>query len=394
MSKQDQIAAQQQAIGKDFISPLKAVFPWTKDKEIASAKLYDLLQRALSPDNHYFSANESKFKNTAIAQDEITKLFTNYVVIDKYRIPENFLKLFHLDLRDPDIEEKVIRLFQKARSLKDKTWRILFIEDKIIVFRTEERLVHEYHNLTQWEKKRSQKVTKFNTFSNIYDAIRSQYYIIENSQNKQLACEEDQKEALSLAQDLREQWIVAIKDWEWQRKLDAIIEDIERATNYRVLGACLYNLQNLTFKNPSIDANLLMGGANKLKKRFDDLQKIVGVVSYQLEDLESRLQEYENHLEMFLTQLSFANKEFALDNYFLEYRNIHSRYWDISPFCEFHKRLQNDRANKKPYDKTCDLITNVFGKYRAEHKSKLSWETTLSSPSFDEFKDMLNSFRS
>jgi hypothetical protein len=86
----------------------------------------------------------------------------------------------------------VIRLFQKARALKDKTWRILFVEDKIIVFRTEDRLVHKQSShLTQWEKNRSQKVTTFNTFSNIYDAIRSQYYIIENSQNKQLACEED-----------------------------------------------------------------------------------------------------------------------------------------------------------------------------------------------------------
>jgi hypothetical protein len=45
----------------------------------------------------------------------------------------------------------------------------------------------------------------FNTFSNIYDAIRSQYYIIQNSQEKQIACEEYQKEALSLAQSLREQ---------------------------------------------------------------------------------------------------------------------------------------------------------------------------------------------
>jgi hypothetical protein len=100
---------------------LKAVFPWTKDKKIITAKLYDLLQRSLSPDNHYFTANENKFKNSAIVQDEISNLFTNYIVIDKNKIPENFLKLFHLDLKDPEIEQKVIRLFQKARALKDKT---------------------------------------------------------------------------------------------------------------------------------------------------------------------------------------------------------------------------------------------------------------------------------
>ena len=121
MSKQDQIAVQQQAIEKGFISPLKAVFPWTKDKKIITAKLYDLLQRSLSPDTHYFTANENKFKNSAIVQDEISNLFTNYIVIDKNKIPENFLKLFHLNIKDPEIEQKVIRLFQKARALKDKT---------------------------------------------------------------------------------------------------------------------------------------------------------------------------------------------------------------------------------------------------------------------------------
>jgi hypothetical protein len=39
------------------------------------------------------------------------------------------------------------------------------------------------------------------------------------------------------------------------------------------------------------------------------------------------------------------------------------------------------------------LIHSVFGKYKAEHKNKLSWESTLSSPSFDEFKDNLNVYR-
>jgi hypothetical protein len=121
MSKQDQISAQEQALQNGFVSPLKSVFPWTKDKKIISAKLYDLLQRSLSPNAYYFSPNESKFQNDTISQDEISKLFTNYIVIDKNKLPENFIKLFHLDLKDPDIEQKVIRLFQKARSLKDKS---------------------------------------------------------------------------------------------------------------------------------------------------------------------------------------------------------------------------------------------------------------------------------
>ena len=371
MSKQDQISAQEQALQNGFVSPLKSVFPWTKDKKIISAKLYDLLQRSLSPNAYYFSPNESKFQNDTISQDEISKLFTNYIVIDKNKLPENFIKLFHLDLKDPDIEQKVIRLFQKARSLKDKSWRILFVEDNIVIFRTEERLVHRQSSyLTQWEKRRSQKVTMFNTFSNIYDAIRSQYYIIQNSQEKQIACEEYQKEALSLAQSLREQWIIMVKDLEWKRKLDALIVDIWNATNYKILGACLYNLEHLTFKNPSIDANLLDWSKNKFRKRFTDLKSIVDVVSCQLQDLESILWSYENHLEMLLIQMNI-NRTYAVDNYLSEYRNIHAKYWDVAPFCEFYKRIQQDRANKKSSDATIDIIRNSFWVYKEEHKNKL-----------------------
>ena len=78
------------------------------------------------------------------------------------------------------------------------------MDDKIIIFRSEERLVHKRSDgLTRGEKKRSEFVTTFNTFSNIYDAIRSQYYVVDNTTDKQNDCKKYQQELLKLAQEAR-----------------------------------------------------------------------------------------------------------------------------------------------------------------------------------------------
>ena len=82
---------------------------------------------------------------------------------DKNKLPKNFVKLFELDLTSPDIENQVKNVFQRARLLdKDHhSGRIVFIDDKIVIFRNEEIVVHkETEGLTKAEKKRSKIVSK------------------------------------------------------------------------------------------------------------------------------------------------------------------------------------------------------------------------------------------
>jgi hypothetical protein len=53
------------------------------------------------------------------------------------------LEVFDLDPKDPDIQSKVEALFQKARLLDKHSARVIFVDDKIIIFRNEERLIHQ-----------------------------------------------------------------------------------------------------------------------------------------------------------------------------------------------------------------------------------------------------------
>ena len=294
------------------------------------------------------------------------------MVVDKNNLPENFVKLFELDLNDPDIENQVKNIFQKARLLDKKSARIVFVDDKIVIFRNEERLVHKQSKwLTQWEKKRSEFFTTFNTFSNIYDAVRSQYYIIQNSEDKKSDMRTYQQAILKLAQEARIFWIQNVKNGEWKRKIDQIIEETENARNFKVLAANLQNLENLTLKNSSIDANLLEGAKNKFWKRFDDLQDIIWVVNKQLNDMVNILVEHQNALDMFLLSISFANKDLVLSNYRKDYKKIDDKYWAISPFCVFNEWIEKYNKDEKKYIKFINQIKILFEAYKSEHTDKL-----------------------
>ena len=162
-----------------------------------------------------------------------------------------------MDPQSPDIQDEVESIFKKARLLDKKSGRIVFIDDKIVIFRNEETLMHkETSGLTQGEKRRTEISTTFNTFSNIYDAIRSQHYTLQSSQEKQDEYKTLQKNILELAQEIQTLGF-DVKDGAFKRKLNSIIAEVEGASNYRVLGANLQELQNLTFTNKVIDANLL-----------------------------------------------------------------------------------------------------------------------------------------
>ena len=381
------------------ILPLKSVFSWTKSKEMISSDLYMNLQRSLSPQEKYFLGNKKLFKkNDSSYNKQIFDLFQSYVVVDKDKLPENFLKLFELDLNDTDIENQVKNIFQKARLLDKKSARIVFVDDKIVIFRNEERLVHKQSKwLTQWEKKRSEIVTTFNTFSNIYDAVRSQYYIIQNSEDKKDECKIYQQELLKLAQEAKYFWVQNVKNWEWKRKIDQIIEETKNARNFKVLAANLQNLENLTFKNPSIDANLLEWAKNKFRKRFWDLQNILGVVNKQLNDMTNILVEYENALDMFLSSMSFANQDLVLSNYRKDYRKINDKYWDISPFCVFNEWIEKYNKDEKNYLNFVNQMKTLLEAYKSEHTDKLMEiekpNISLPAPEIENFGEVKDNLR-
>lgn len=194
----------------------------------------------------------------------------SYLQIDANNIPDRFGELFGLDSSDPDINDKVISLFRKGRLLDNSTGRVVFIDDKIVIFRNEEQLVHKRertHKYTPGEKKRTKIVTTFNTFEDIYSAIRSQYYTIDNSTQKKDDYKQLQQELLKLIQEIRALGYDH-KDSTFERRIHDISEDIHTATNAKVLAAQLQNLQAIAFNNKIIDSNHLTGAKNKLHTRF------------------------------------------------------------------------------------------------------------------------------
>lgn len=388
MTIKSQISHQEKWIESWHIFPLKSVFTRTQMKEILSSQLYQNLQRALSPKEYFFKWNNALFqKNNPQYNKQIYNLFQSYIVVDPDKLPENFIKLFELDIKSKDIQEQVESIFKKARLLEKDSARIVFIDDKIVIFRNEQTLTHKKSKwLTTWEKKRTEISTTFNTFSNIYDAIRSQYHTIQSSQEKQDDYKLLQQDILKLAQEIQ---ILGfeIKDWEFKRRLDSIISEVDGATNFRVLWANLQNLQNLTFTNKSIDFNLLEWAKNKLLKRFQDLQKIVWIVKNQLNDLENILIEYQNWLDLFLDQIQFTNMWLSIENYNNSYLKLEKKYWPISPFNTFHNRINKYKNDKLLYPKFLNYIQALFDVYKDEHKKKLSWKDFFEK--FDDIKSNL-----
>lgn len=358
------------------IFPIKAVFPRTQSKEIISSQLYLNLQRALSSKEYFFKWNTSLFKkNDSQHNKQIYDLFQSYIVFDPHKLPQNFIELFDLDPYDPQIQSKLESIFKPARLLDKKSARIIFVDDKIIIFRNQQKLTHTQSPLTKWEKNRSEIQTTFNTFSNIYDAIRSQYYTVQSSQSKQNDYKLLQKEILTLAQEIQTLWY-NVKDMQFKRQLNSIISDISHATNFRVLAAKLQNLQELTFTNKVIDSNLLQWAQNKLSKRFQDLQDIIWIVKVQLDQLENILTQYQTDLDLFLSQVQFTDKSLAINNYDKIYLRLAQKYWPISPFSIFHQWIIKYQNDQKLFPKFVHYIQTLFITFQDEHQKKLSSRTS------------------
>ena len=152
---------QQIWIEKWHITRLTSVFPWTQSRELLTAELYKNLQRAVSPSEKYFLGNKNLFeRNNPSHNREIYDLFLSYVEVD----PE----LFELKGDKEEIKKQTLSLFKQARLLDKKSSRISFIDDKTVIFRTEEKLTHKNpeRKLTRADKNRTEYQTTFNTYSN------------------------------------------------------------------------------------------------------------------------------------------------------------------------------------------------------------------------------------
>jgi len=364
---------QQSGLNAWRITPVKWVFSWTQSKELLSAELYKSLQRAVSPADRLFVGNTNLFqKNNPKHNRALYQEFLSYVEIDPEKLPPRFLEVFDLDPKDPGIQSKVEALFQKARLLDKHSARVIFVDDKIIIFRNEERLIHQNQTkkLTQWEKRRTEIITTFNTFDSLYDAIRSQNYAIEWSEERKDDYKQLQKDILALAQDIRVSGYWE-KDAEFQRKLTDIISQIEHATNAKILAANLQNLQALTTTNKSVDFNLLHGAKNKFAKRFHDLQNIISVIERQLNDMENILVQHESALNMFLNQITFANPELCISNYNNAIRTIPEEFREISPFSAFSNAINHVYKNTPAGLKDiAQEIKKVYSEYTSEHTEK------------------------
>jgi len=394
MTIQGKISHQKHGLDKWDIYPIKWVFSWTQSKEIISSQLYLNLQRALSPKEYFFKWNNSLFKkNNTQYNKQIYNLFQSYIIIDPDKLPDNFVKLFELNPDSDNIQSQVESIFKKAKLLDRNSARIVFVDDKIVIFRNEERLTHKDNKkLTKWQKRRSEIVTTFNTFSNIYDAVRSQYHTISSSQDKQDDYKLLQKDILTLAQEIKFLWYW-VKDWALKRSLDSIISNIQNATNAKVLAANLQNLQKLTFTNRSIDSNLLQWAKNKLSKRFKDLQSIIGVIQNQLNELENILTEHQSCLDLFLSQIQFTDLSITIESYNRWYKELFEKYWAISPFNIFYQRINKYKHDKKLFPKFLERIKYFLDIYKDEHTVKLSWEDINDQKleAFKEFKLIKNS---
>lgn len=359
------------------ITPVKGVFSRTQSKELLSSELYKNLQRVCSPQDTLFVGNTTLFqKNNAQHNAQIYDLFMSYLEIDPQNLPDRFVELFDLNLSDPDINEQVVSIFRKARLLDSSSGRVVFIDDKIIIFRNEEQLVHRNteRKLTQAEKGRKEIVTTFNTFEDIYSAIRSQYYTIDKSNEKKDDYKHLQQELLKLIQEISALWY-GTKDNTFERRIHDISDSINTATNAKVLAAQLQNLKEISFNNKSIDSNHLIGAKNKLEKRFGDLKSIISIIEHHLNSLEEILVLHQNAIEWFFLQhkLNTLHHTLLISNYNKLFNQIRYQFRHVAPFIEFHTMINS--YNNKPHllPTLVPWLQEMYNNdYKSKHQEKLS----------------------
>jgi hypothetical protein len=370
------------------ITPLKGEFSRTQSQELMWSALYKSLQRAIGNEKHYFleNRNRSNTSKDSTSKREIYDTLLSYIDINPSKLPTQFINIFKLDINDPTIWSQVKDIFNKAQYLNKNSWRVIFIDGNIIIFRNEARLIHttDSRKLTQWEKKRFKIQTTFNTFSSLYDAIRSQHYAIDNmkiDQDTMLALVE---ELLSLANDIKTEWFWS-KNEVYKRQIDDIITQLWDVKDYKKLWAVLYNLEQLEYTNKSVDNNRIQWAVHKFTDRFDNLNAMIDITAHRdLPELAKILHKHSKALEMFLAQISYMqDKEFVFSQYQQrlwittntrsQKNDLHIPYdVSIEPFWTFYKAIKEYRHHDQFISKVIPAIKDSYEAYKSEHQDKLS----------------------
>ncbi len=375
------------------ILPLKQEQSRTKLQAISGTALYKRLQRIFSNEDNFFIENTSRSQPshpiTSKVKREIYKTLLHFVSFDNIeKTPSQFKEIFDLNLLDSSIKQELFSLFEQAHYLLPQSGRVIFIQGKPIIFRDEVQLVHtdSDRKLTQGEKRRNTIISTFNTFKNIYDAIRSQHHAIDNMQVDQETMLALVEELLCLTNDIKTEWFWS-KDEVYKRQIDDIITQLWDVRDYKKLWAVLYNLGQLEYTNKSVDKNRINWAVHKFTDRFDNLSSMIDITAYRdLPALQKLLDNHERALDMLFLQIHFIkDKEYVIREYekrlWITYskpkhyqepiKYIPKTAW-IEPFGEFYDTIISYKNHPDFVKDVIPKLQELYASYKSEHKEKLS----------------------
>ncbi len=361
LSLQLQSGYRQKWLHDEKILPTKSVLERKKKEEMAKVNyLPMILQLAASHPQYYFRKNfDSKVQH---------KELIDYVVIDPNMVPQWFLDTFQIESVSID-GSNIKELFKRATPLEyhkeksAKTWRVIFIDGKLVVFRELQQLLHKKGKLTQGEKRRVDYKKYFNAYDDIYSAIRSQIYVVDKAHNKLDDYRELQINMIELIQEIK----FDTKHFDEKRKLDDIINEIKNATSFPIMASKFYNLFAINFTNKWIAAKHLEWASNKVSKELYKLSSIILEIQLQADVLQQLLATQEQMFLAFSFLASTAidghdNKglSHSIQNY---YKQLSQTKQKTAPFTLFEQQLK-------------DVIWQDFSKYTPE-KMLLKTEVLL-----------------
>lgn len=360
--------------------PIKAVLHHTRSNEMISSELYKIMQRAFLKNEDYFQIDRSQYHWDPLKSEEVKRELVKKLQLDK--VPQAFKDNFELDYSSPDVKNQIVDVFADAVSLNTEKWsksdRVVFSRDKIMIFRNESPLVHKDEwKHTQAEKKLKEIETTFLTFSNIYDAIRSQYHAIDTMKIDQDTCLSIIQDVQQLAAEIKESTQFS-KDEQFKRKLNDIIQELWKVRDYKKLWAVLNNLKQLSFTNKSIASNQLLWAFNKFKSRFKDISTMLEIIAYRdIPKLERILQIHEEALKMLLAQIKIpgVNRDYVLSEYHQKISTAHEEYLNVAPFSIFYDRMIKYKDDKEILPKCIQKIESLYEVYKQEHETKKNGDT-------------------
>lgn len=363
------------------VLPLKSALQRKRKEEIAKINyLPMILQLACSHPEHYFRKN---FENK-ISHKELI----DYVVIDPNMVPQWFLDAFQIESVDID-GGNIKDFFKKAKPLqyhkekKEITWRVVFIDGKLVVFRELQQLLHKEDTLTQWEKRRIDYKKYFNTYDDIYSALRSQQYIVDKQEGKVEEYKDIQKSMIELIQDIK----FSTKHGDEKRQLEQIISDVKNATSFYIMASKFYNLFKIDFINKSIDANKMIGASNKISKELHRFRSIIMEIQLQSDALQQLLDMQEYTFQTLSIQSSKAIVHRDSGALFTAFQQYYKQSWTdlqkTEPFISFDNQIKTlfwptlDKNQMKSHRSIlqAEILLSLqkiyFQIYQLEHKIKL-----------------------